>query len=217
MKSTVQAFSIWMFLLLGACTKEPGYHVSDYQEIKFDDLPEEVKIPTKAWDLLEFKTTSEASTALNKNLIFAEVSVFLVEKNPGVIEGEAVKISLPRGGGTIDLARFITNRRGTFYVGFDFPEFSEASGKKVVFVSKARKRRIGSEVFGAGCNQFFDITDEFFKKMKAEGLKVNTTNDRYLSVLGGSFLFSAEKGSDVHLAQVRFINSQQPQFFCEER
>lgn len=217
MKHVVQAVSIWMFLLLGACTKEPGFRVSDYQEIKFEDVPEDVKVPTKAWDLLEFKTTAPGVTSLGKNLIFSELTVYLVEKNAGVVEGEAVKIQLPRGGGTIDLSRFITDRRGTFYVGFEFPEFAEATSQKVLFMSKARKRRIGSEVFGAGCNQYFDITTEFFKKMKAEGLKVNTTQDRYLSVLGGSFLFAAEKGSDVHLAQVRFTNSQQPQFFCEER
>ncbi|CAE80878.1 hypothetical protein predicted by Glimmer/Critica [Bdellovibrio bacteriovorus HD100] len=217
MKRSVQAASIWMFLLLGACTKEPGYHVSEYQEIKFEDVPEEVKIPTKAWDLLEFKPAVEGATSLGKNLIFSELTVYLVEKNPGVVEGEAIKIQLPRGGGTIDLSRFITDRRGTFYVGFEFPEFTDATGKKVLFLSKARKRRLGSEIFGAGCNQYFDITDEFFKKMKAEGLKVNSTQDRYLSVLGGSFLFAAEKGADVHLAQVRFTNSQQPQFFCEER
>lgn len=217
MKVLVQAASIWMFLMLGACTKDPGFHVSDYQEIKFEDVPEEVKIPSKAWDLLEFRPAGGEPTAGHgKNLVFSEVTVYLVEKNAGVVEGEALKLKLPRGGGTVDLSRFITGR-GTFYVGFDFPEFNEAAAKKVIFVSKARKRRIGSEVFGAGCNQFFDITDEFFKKMKGEGIKVNTTQDRYLSVLGGSFLFSAEKGADVHLAQVRFVNTQQPQFFCEER
>lgn len=216
MKVIVQAASIWMFLMLGACAKDPGFHVSDYQEVKFEDVPEEVKIPSKAWDLLEFRPNEKTVAAPSKNLVFSEVIVYLVEKNAGVVEGEALKLQLPRGGGTVDLSRFITGR-GTFYVGFEFPEFTDATAKRVLFVSKARKRRIGSEVFGAGCNQFFDITDEFLKKMHGEGIKVNTTQDRYLSVLGGSFLFSAEKGSDVHLAQVRFVNSQYPQFFCEER
>lgn len=217
MRQSVQALSIWMFLLLGACTKEPGYQVSEYHEIKSDDLPKEVKVPRQAWDLMEFKSTAEGAAAVSKNLIFSEVNVFLVEKNPGVVEGEALKIALPKGGGTIDLSRFITGQRGTFYVGFEFPAFAEATGKKVLFVSKARKRRIGSEVFGAGCNQFFDITEEFFKKMQAEGLKVNNTQERHLSVLGGSFLFAAEKGTDVYLAQVKFTNTQLPQYFCEER
>ncbi len=65
-----------------------------------------------------------------------------------------------------------------------------------------------------GTHPRFQKVDDF---LAAEGLKVNSTQDRYLSVLGGSFLFAAEKGVDVHLAQVRFTNSQQPQFFCEER
>nr|BFD68248.1 hypothetical protein HAGR004_32700 [Bdellovibrio sp. HAGR004] len=217
MKRSVQALSIWMFLLLGACTKEPGYQVSEYHEIKADDLPDEVKIPRQAWDLMEFKTSAEGAAVVSKNLIFSEVNVFLVEKNPGVVEGEALKIALPKGGGTIDLSRFITGKRGTFYVGFEFPAFADATNKKVLFVSKARKRRIGSEVFGAGCNQFFDISNEFFKKMQAEGLKVNSTQERHLSVLGGNFLFAAEKDTDVYLAQVKFTNTQLPQYFCEER
>lgn len=219
MRGLVRALTIWMLLLLGACSKEPGYHVAEYKQIKIQDLPEEVKIPGQAWDMLEFKAQQPEAHAVAsaKSLVFAEVSVYLVERNPGVIDGKALKISLPRGGGTIDLSRFVTDQRGSFYVGFDFPEFQEASGKKVLFVSKARKRRLGSEVFGAGCNQFFDITEEYFKNMAKEGLKVNTSQDRHLSVLGGSFLFAAEKGSEVHLAQVRFTNSQKSKFFCEVR
>ncbi len=216
MKKIVQALIIWMPLVLGACKKDPGYHVEEYQEVKVDDLPDDVKIPSKAWGLLEFKTTGEESPSATKNIIFSEVNVYLVEKNPGVIQGEAVKISLPKGGGTIDLSRFVNEQRGSFYVGMEFPEFQEATGKKVFFISRARKRKIGAQVFGAGCNQFFDITDRFFKEMAVEGIRVNTTKDRHLSVLGGTFLFAAQKNNDVHVAQVTFTSSQQTALFCEE-
>lgn len=218
-----------MFLSVVSCKeKMPSYHAEEYQEIKYEDLPEDIKVPTKIWEMVEFKGAGAekaeahggghgegtAAPAASKNLVFSDLQIFLVEKNPGVVAGEAVKISLPKGGGTVDLSRFITNKQGTFYVGFEFPEFAEAQAKKVIFVSNTKKRRIGNQVFGAGCNQIFDITDRFMQEMKGDGLKVNTTQERYLSVMGGTFLFAAQKGSDVFLAQVTFTNPQQAALFC---
>lgn len=218
-----------MFLTVASCKeKMPSYHAEEYQEIKYEDLPEDIKVPTKIWEMVEFKGAGSekaeghggghgegaAAPAASKNLVFSDLQIFLVEKNSGVVAGEAVKISLPKGGGTVDLSRFITNKQGTFYVGFEFPEFAEAQAKKVIFVSNTKKRRIGSQIFGAGCNQIFDITDRFMQEMKGDGLKVNTTQERYLSVMGGTFLFAAQKGSDVFLAQVTFTNPQQAALFC---
>lgn len=234
MKKTVQALSIWMFFALGACKGNPGYHVDNAQEVKSSDFIEDIRIPSKAWDLLEFKNpegsaghgappaeghssapSSESSTA-NNAVVFSEITVILAQKNSGIIKGEAVKISLPKGGGNIDLSQYITGKKGSFYVGFEYPAFEAASAKKVVFVSGTRKRKIGGQIFGSGCNQYFDISDKFLKEMKGEGLKVNTTQERYLSVLGGTFLFSAKKDNEVHLTQVTFTNSQFPSLFCKE-
>lgn len=199
------------FLSLASCKGNPGgYHVEDYREVKFEDFPDDIKVPTKMWDLVEHAPKGK------NNLIFSDVKVFLVEKNEGIIEGEAVEISLPKGGGNIDLSRFVTDKKGSFYVGLEFPGFEGASTKKVLFISATKKRRIGNQVFGAGCNQMFDITDKFLKEMSGEGLKVNTTQDRYLSVLGGTFIFAAQKEHDILLAQVTFQNSQNSFLFCGE-
>lgn len=224
----------WIIALLAlsawGCTKKTGYRVEHFEEVKVEELAEDIKLPTKAWDLLEFKSGEAAAhgsggeghgegaaKAASKNFTFAEVNVLLVQKNEGVVEGEAVKIRLPKGGGRIDLSRYITGQPGTFYVGFEYPAFEAATDKKVVFVSRSRKRKIGDKVFGEGCNAILDITPRFLKEMQGEGLKVNTTQERYLSVLGGTFLFSAQNGSDVLLAQVTFVNPQFPHLFCEEK
>lgn len=208
------------FLSLASCKGKPdGYHVEEYREVKFEDFSDDIKVPSKMWDLVEFKGNEahdEHAPKVSRNLIFSDVKVFLVEKNEGIIEGEAVEISLPKGGGNIDLSRFVTNQKGSFYVGFEFPGFEGAKAQKVLFVSATKKRRIGSQVFGAGCNQMFDITDRFLKEMSGEGLKVNTTQDRYLSVLGGTFIFAAQKEHDILLAQVTFQNSQNSFLFCGE-
>ena len=231
----------FIFFSLLACEKKPGYQVEELKQIKVEELAEDIKIPSKAWDLLEFKTVSaepaaaaheegghsgggesghgggEGKAAPAKNYTFSDVIVYLVQKNEGVVQGEAVKIHLPKGGGKIDLSRYITKQPGTFYVGFEFPAFETATAKKVVFVSRTRKRKIGEQIFGAGCNQILDITDRFLAEMKGEGIKVNTTQERYLSVLGGTFLFSAQTPGDVLLAQVTFVNPQFQHLFCEEK
>jgi hypothetical protein len=226
---------------LAACTKKPGYHVEESKVVKIEELAEDIKVPSKAWDLLEFKTVSEEAPAAHgeekhaeggeggghgegegkaapaKTFTFSDIIVHLVQKNEGIVEGEAVKIHLPKGGGSIDLSRYITSQQGSFYVGIEYPAFETATAKKVVFVSRTRKRKIGAEVFGAGCNQVFDITDRFQKEMAGEGLKVNTTQERYISVIGGTFLFSAQKDNEVLLAQVTFTNPQYQHLFCEEK
>lgn len=219
MRTSTRAFSILaMIFAATACTGSPGYHTNEYKEVKLNELPEDVKIPSGAWDLVEMKTPGSGSaSAISTNLVFSDVTVFLVEKGPGIVKGEAVKIFLPKGGGTIDLAHFITDKKGSFYVGFEFPQFEKATAKKVIFVSNARKRRIGQEIFGAGCNQFFDISERFFKEMKNEGIKVNTTQERYVSVLGGTFLFTAQKDKDIHVAQVTFKQSEFLPLFCGEQ
>lgn len=211
-------------LVLSACSAREGYQSESYSEIKVEDLANDIRIPTRAWDLLEGKAEEPAETGEhesavtpNKEFVFAEIVVFLKEKNPGVLRSPAIKILLPRGGGEIDLADYMGISPGTFFVGFEFPEFTEATEKKVLFVSRARKRRVDEVVFGAGCNQFFDISKKFFEQMKSEGVKVNTTRERHLSVLGGTFLFSAIKGNTVYVSQVSFTDSKHTHLFCEGR
>ncbi|MFM6929990.1 MAG: hypothetical protein ACKOX6_16080 [Bdellovibrio sp.] len=231
MRKSVRLLTVWMFLALGACTKTVGYHVEEFKEIKVEDLPDEVKVPSKAWDLLEFKTVGaeahheakaegggeghkEASGS--KEVVFAAVKVFLVQKNEGIVNGEAIKIELPKGGGDIDLSQYLTGNNGSFYVGFEFPDFVESTAQKVLFVSRARKRKIDDQVYGAGCNQILDITNKYMLAMKGEGLKVNTTRERHLSTIGGTFLFSAQKAGSTLVAQVSFKDPKHQSLFCEE-
>lgn len=232
MGKVIRVLALCAVLGLVACKESTGYRVLEFKkEVKFEELPEDVKIPSKAWDLLEQKSSEgaahggggehggghgEASAPTSSNIVFSEVTVFLVDKNPGIINGESVKIVLPKGGGTVDLARFVTGKQGSFFVGFEFPEFEGSKSQKVLFVSDTRKRRIDNQIVGAGCNQVLDITEKFFQAMKGEGLKVNTTRERYISVLGGTFLFSAKKDKETHVAQVTFTQSEHKNLFCEE-
>lgn len=233
MCKSIRLLTVWMFLALGACTKTVGYHVEEFKEIKVEDLPDEVKVPTKAWDLLEFKSASaeghheakaegggeghkEGGGGGSKEVVFAAIKVFLVQKNEGIVNGEVVKIELPKGGGDIDLSQYLTGNNGSFYVGFEFPDFVESTAQRVLFVSHARKRKLDDQIYGAGCNQILDITNKYMLAMKGEGLKVNTTRERHLSTIGGTFLFSAQKAGSTSVAQVTFKDSKHQNLFCEE-
>jgi hypothetical protein len=231
-------FILAAFVVLSGCSKDPGFHREEYKTVKFEDVPPDLKIPTKAWEMLSFKEVAAHGEGEHKKeggggegghggggegekkggskeIVFSDVTVFLVDKNPGILKQEALKFELPRGGGEINLSEYLNDRQGSFYVGFEFPAFVEAKQTKVLFVSRTRKRKLGDSVYGAGCNQILDITTKFHLAMLKEGLKVNTTRERHLSVLGGTFLFSAEKGDTIYVAQVSFVDPEHKNLFCE--
>jgi hypothetical protein len=147
--------------------------------------------------------------------LFVPVDVILTEKNPGVLSQSPIRIRLPRGGGAVDLAQYTTERQGSFFVRFEWPDQEGAGSIESWFVSKARKRKLGSEMWGAGCQSFFRITKGLAKAQSGEGLKVNTTRLRHLTVLGGHFIFSSRKSGQTSVSQVTFRDSRYPQYFCE--
>ena len=98
-----------------------------------EQLPTDIKVPLKMWDMFKEK---------NEGFIFSEAKVWLKEKNSGVLVKDSIKIDLPKGGGTIDLADFTSSEMGSFYLGFDFADFENASMKKILFISRVKKRNI---------------------------------------------------------------------------
>jgi hypothetical protein len=223
-------------LMLSACSKHEDESHQEIHTLKVEDLPADIRIPSKAYAELQFAAADTGHEAAaggehgggggehaapggapgGGGIIFAEVSVIIKEKNPGVVKGGEIKIKFPRGGGEVNLADYITETPGSFYVSFEYPDFAGSTQQKVIFVSKARKRRIDNQVFGAGCNQYFDITKAFAKAMLTDGIKVNTVRERYTSVLGGHFLFSAAKDGSQYMAQVTFKDSAHNHLFCED-
>lgn len=231
------AFAVFLFLALAACHSD--HEGSEAREIVVDETPAEVKIPVALWDEIEGKHGHEAAAheasaggggehggggeaagaeggdSADGGALFAPIDVILKEKNKGVLTNPEIRIRMPRGGGEIDLSRFMGSTAGSFFVNFEFPENEENYAPRVWFVSRARKRRIDREIWGAGCNKYFEITSGLAKMIKKEGgLKANTTRQRHLSVLGGTFLFNFKKDSQSYLTQVTFIDANSKQLFC---
>jgi hypothetical protein len=237
MKRGIQFFLFGCAWLVLGCQAHEGFKREEYKEQTFDDLAEDFKVPSKLLDIATFTATKEAGgeKAEGKKeekkeegkggesaaaggageVVFGDVTVYLVEKNPDIIHGEAVKIKFPRGGGVIDLAQYVSTQAGSYFVGFDVPDFQDATDKKVIFLSDAKKRKVDGEVLGAGCNQYLDITNKFMKSMQTGvGIKVNTTRERDVTVLGGKFILSAKKADGVHITQVSFTDSRYKNLFC---
>ncbi len=200
-----------------ACTKPGNFRTESPQVIKVDELPMDFKIPANIWELIE-KTGEEKSTAEagNIGIFHSSVRLFLTEKNSHILQNPAYIIDLPRGGGVVDLAQYLSGQQGSFYMGFELPpEFQEGKNFKAIYISMARKRKLGDRVFGAGCNQYFDITSKFLEMMKTEGIKANTTRQRHVTVLAGHYIFSVMKDNRIYITQVTITDSKNKNLLCE--
>jgi hypothetical protein len=187
--------------------------------LEIRDTPEDFKMPGKLWDIV---LTSEAAPAKaggheKKNdhgggaekdektdtlIVWLPVEVSFTAKASGILTHEAVQYNLPRGGGTLDLSKITSGDKGTFYLKFNLVEFSNPSAMKVYFVSNAKKRRIDGDIYGAGCNVYFDVTSSFQKLNSGEGIRFNITNNRHISALSGHFVFVQQDKDKVYLSQV---------------
>jgi hypothetical protein len=203
--------------------KEPTHEVKEehqtaadsHEEIAKDmvaDIAKDIKIPLKMWEMLSDKKEVDHNDVYS----FSEVKVILKEKNADIIKKGAIKIEYPRGGGELNLANYVTGKQGTFFVDFDFPEFEEATYKKIIFISNSRKRKIDDHIYGSGCHELIDISNRFFKESKNGGIKVNTTRNRHVSVLAGSFILIAKKNKQNYLSQVTFTDTEHKNLLCQE-
>lgn len=164
----------------------------------------DIRIPSAIWKQIGGDEGKDTVT-------FAPIKVRLVEKTPGTLLEPEIEIQLPRGGGQIDLSKFVKNQTGTFEVFFDFEEDLNSEKFHAFFVSQARKRKLDGEIWGAGCNKYMDIKKFILNEASKKGLKVNVTRSRHDSVLGGSFIFALAQHQ---VTQVTFTDSHQPHLFC---
>lgn len=228
-----------MLLFFVACSSKNESHEVEAREIKIDELQKDFKLPESLWNLIAVDETAvktahdkkpkeekggenahggggaESSSAAKENqIIFVPLKVELTQKNEGVLKAEKFVIELPRGGGQIDLSQWTTEENGTFYIKFSMSDVEKAEQQKVFFLSQARKRKIGDELLGMGCNKFVQLGQPYFKAMKEHGLALNTTRNRHLSVSGGRWIFVAQDHGKTYLSHVTITDTNQKELFC---
>lgn len=147
---------------------------------------------------------------------FLNTTIELTEKRHAALH-ENVRIVTPLGGGVIDLSEFVTPVRGAFdlkiMAGGEKPE--EAVPVRVYFVSHAKTRVLAGESYGAGCDKYMEITQFFNHKMAQGGFPLYTADQRYLSVLGGTFVLVSFDKDALMVGSVRFEDSRFPELTCE--
>ncbi len=185
----------------------------DVRVIKVEDLQKDFKLPESLWKLL----AAEGSVQHKDNqIIFVPMQVELVQKNDGVLKAEKFVIELPRGGGVIDLAQWIAQESGTFYIKFNMTEIEKAEQFQVFFLSQSRRRKIADEILGMGCNKYIELGASYFNAMKESGLALNTTRNRHVTVSGGRWFFIARDQGKTYLSQVAITDTNQKELFCED-
>ena len=197
-----------LFSILAMCQLAPA------KEFEIQDQPKEVLLPGKIWELLFGEDLQKARERAGA-LIFVPIDVRLIEKNSGVLVAPEVVIHLPKGGGEVDFAKYLTGAPGTFFVHFDFEDIAKVEKISVFFISQGRKRRLGGEVIGSGCSSIADLTQYYLKENSKEGFKVNTTEDRHVTVIGGHFIFSATKSKTNYVSMVTFLDGRAKHMMCD--
>lgn len=146
---------------------------------------------------------------------FSPIKVYLIEKNRGILRRQNHEFSFGPGGGEIDLRDIVEPKRGSFYFAVEFmPDAPPEAEQKVFFLSNGIRRKRGHEVIGNGCNTYFDVTSAFKKAMSGHGFLLNTTDQRHVSALAGTFFFAVKHEDKLHLAQLTIRDSGQRALQC---
>lgn len=176
----------------------------------------DVQLPTKLWILFENPTLeARGESASQKQTEFMGLRVFLYERNNGILNGENHKLLFPPAGGELDLKDFVADKSGSFYFIAEPITKIENPDVRVYFLSNSEQRKLGKETYGAGCDHYYDISSAFKSMMSKEGFLINTTDQRHISALGGTYFFVIDDGQKLHLARLTVKDSRYPLLQCK--
>ena len=149
-----------------------------------------------------------------------DLSVGLTQKSTSALH-ENARVGAPTGGGVIDFSELVTPLRGAFWLKIvvrkEKDADSEPENLRVFFVSGAKARTLDGEEFGAGCGKFMEITSTFRKKNGAKdpGFELYTSDQRYLSVMGGTVVAFVFEDDALFVGSLTFTDSRYPDLLCE--
>lgn len=145
-----------------------------------------------------------------------KLKVALASASPEVLVSSS-SFEVGRGGGVLDLAEWVSGIRGDFHLGIRVAadEGVEAKNLKVYFVSHAPRIEIDGKNWGLGCGKYAEITSFYDKVMRKEGIRLNSTNTRYLYAVSGTYLFAFTEGENLHVSTVSVTDSRYGDKLCD--
>lgn len=224
-------------VLAMGCREEPGWKSKVFVDRTASAVLGEVPLPTDLWERLvdpdrplrELMNISTVPTpnqgggdsAIAKTSIQTElkpVTLYLIEQTRGVLGGKNQKISFGPGGGDIDLRDFIQEPRGALRVVFEFePSADEKATRRVWYLPNAKRRKVGLDWVGAGCDSFMDITGAVQRANQGEGFLIAIGDDRAVSALAGTFFFALKSADRVYVSRITVFDSSKRKLQCRPR
>jgi hypothetical protein len=129
-----------------------------------------------------------------------------------------ILFEIPKGGGVIDFQSIIPAVPGKFNLKVKLKKNSEdISGSeaiKVYFVSNSHKRKIDKEEFGNGCDSYYVVTSYFKNQLSSGNSLFFTKEQRYLSFLAGTYVFTLVAQDEINIATVSFEDARFPNLQC---
>lgn len=218
-----------LVFFLGGCSEKPPIRESEgFTEGSIYKSDKDAPIPRQLVNMLEkeyiavYREENQGSPLTDVQLRLQvprrllQINVFLKEKTSGTLTN-SFRFALPQGGGSIDLADVVNEGKGVFYLDFDFSDLTPEQKEriKVYFVSNAKRFEVHSQVFGAGCGKFFDITSFFHKSIRVKGFELAAADFRYLGQLLGSFFFTFAEPDALFVGSTSFIDSRYQDSHCQ--
>lgn len=204
-------------LALLSCQGNGKYRSLKYHEQEMPSPAVDVQLPTKLWLLFENPTLEVRNeNAPQKQTEFMGLKVYLYERNRGLLGGENHRLIFPPAGGELDLREFVQDKSGSYYFAVEPISKALKPDLKVYFLSNGQERKLGNETYGAGCNTYFDITSSFRKAMEKEGFLLNTTDQRDISAIAGTFFFVIDDGQRMQLARLTVKDTRYPSLHCKK-
>ena len=230
-------FALLTLLALSACKEEAQWKSKVFVDRTASSVMGEVLVPAELWkrlidpdrplhDLLNISTVPTPNqgggeSAIQRTSVETDlqpVALYLVEQTRGVLGGRNQRIAFGPGGGDIDLRDFVEQPRGAFRVVFEFmPNAGDKSVRRVWYLSNAKRRRVGPDWVGAGCDSFMDITSAVQQANSKEGLLVAIGDDRHVSALAGTFFFAVKDGGRVQVSRISVFDSSKRKLQCRPR
>lgn len=208
--------------------------------LSVDSNPKDFKLPSSLWDLLTSDVPgsgdkksghesnshdsgghggTEGSAEQKKQeliIVWTPIKVKFKSEHSGVLRADDLEIEYPRGGGEVNFSKIVLGEKGSIFIKFDLSGFNDPKAVRAYFLSRSKKRKVDGDIYGSGCNVFFELGPDFFNQNGSSGLKVNVTLKRHISTLGGHFIFTYKDKEKLYVSQIQFLDSQSSELLCQK-
>lgn len=152
---------------------------------------------------------------------FIDVSAFVYDDVKGQLF-TPTKLTMPRGGGVVDISEVLPDVEKLWFrlkISLTAKELDDKIIKskflKVYFISNQKQRQIDFKSYGLGCEKFVDVTDYFNKIISKKGVILPFKDQKYISIIGGTFIFAYAKAENLYLGSLGIYDSRVRHLQCD--